>query len=89
MFNKPLRLLLLTLASFFALEAGQVQVSGQWRANQQDVVSLVRSQWVSMGPKSMTGVLLRRDTEGHVKMEMETGVILPQARGSQSQQELE
>lgn len=89
MFNKPLRLLLLTLASSFALEAGQVQVSGQWRANQQDVVSLVRSQWVSMGPKSMTGVLLRRDTEGHVKMEMETGVILPQARGSQSQQELE
>ena len=80
--------MLLTLGSFFALEAGQVQVSGQWRASQQDVVSLIRSHWVSMGPKSMTGVLLRRDTEGHVKMEMETGVMLPQAKGSQSQQEL-
>lgn len=72
--------MLLTLGSFFALEAGQVQVSGQWRANQQAVVSLIRSHWVSVGPKSMTGVLLRRDTEGHVKMEMETGVMLPQPR---------
>ena len=34
--------MLLTLGSFFALEAGQVQVSGQWRASQQDVVSLIR-----------------------------------------------
>ena len=48
-----------------------------------------RSQWASMGPKSMTGALLRRDTEGHMKMEMETGVMLPQAKGSQSQQGLE
>lgn len=28
----------------------------------------------------MTGQLLRRDTEGHMKMEMETGVMLPQPR---------
>ena len=64
--------MLLTLGSFFALEAGQVQVSGQWRASQQDVVSLIRSHWVSVGPKSNMTVIV-----------IEEGKFRHEARGTQ------